>query len=137
MLEAGEIVALWRGLDEPGVSETIRLALRFLLLTAQRIGEVVNAEWLEIDWDNAVWTLPGSKVKNGREHRVPLCDQTMKVLAEIKANAGNSGWLFPSPRGDRPITARALDKALRRLRLAGHVPDFRPHDLRRTAASRI
>jgi integrase len=141
VLEGAEIAAMWRGLDQPGISETVRLAIRFLLLTAQRTGEVVNAEWPEIDGQNAVWTLPGSKVKNGRPHRVPLSSQAVELLDEIKSNAqkyrGGDRLLFPSPRGDRAIGSQSLDRALRRLRIAGEMPDFRPHDLRRSAASHM
>ena len=48
------------------------LALRFLILTATRTGEVIGAHWSEIDLDNAIWTIPGDRMKAGREHRVPL-----------------------------------------------------------------
>jgi integrase len=158
-LEMPEVATLWRGIDEPGISATLRLAIRFLLLTGQRIGEVVNAEWSEMDIASATWTLPGVKVKNGKPHRVPLSSQALGILEEAKSikeeierrrerprkrdaakwNADNKRvrWVFASPRGDKPITTRCIDRALRRLRTDGKVPDFRPHDLRRTAASHM
>jgi integrase len=139
VLEQVEIRGLWHGLDNPGISETVRLAIKFLILTAQRTSEVTNAEWSEID--GSVWTLPSEKVKNGKPHRVPLSPVAMALLANIKTTAekfrGGKRWLFPSPRGNGPIGAKAMDRALRRLRIAGHVPVFRPHDLRRSAASHM
>ena len=139
VLEPAEIKDLWQGLDKPGISQTVRLAVKFLILTAQRTSEVVKGEWAEID--GAVWTLPGAKVKNGKPHRVPLSPEAMRLMAEIIANAkkyrGGDRWLFPSPRGERPIGPKSMDRALRRLRIGGHVPVFRPHDLRRTAASHM
>jgi integrase len=139
VLEPTEIKDLWHGLDQRGISQTVRLAVKFLILTAQRTSEVVNAEWAEID--GFVWTLPQGKVKNGKPHRVPLSSEAISLLAEIKENAakcrGGQRWLFPSPRGDGPIGPKAMDRALRRLRIAGHVPVFRPHDLRRSAASHM
>ena len=168
LLEPKEITQLWRGLNQEGMSQTVRLAVRFLLLTAQRISEVANAEWSEIDWEKQLWTLPANRVKNGKLHRVPLSKQAMDVLNDIKLNsekiiarraaniekddrkrpkdqvidveqfrAEASRWLFPSPQPEEPIGPQALDRALRRLRTSGHIPDFRPHDLRRTAASHM
>ncbi len=60
----------------------IRLAFEFLVLTATRSGEVRNARWEEIDRDGAVWTVPAERMKNGREHRVPLSDRALEVLDE-------------------------------------------------------
>ena len=159
VLEMPEVAALWRGIEADGISQTVRLAIRFLLLTGQRIGEVVNAEWSEIDFDNAVWTLPGEKVKNGKPHRVPLSPQAIAILRQARliidemqqrkekprkrdaakwaAGEPHFRWVFPSDFGLKPITKGCIDRALRRLRVDGKVPDFHPHDLRRTAASHM
>lgn len=159
VLEMPEVAALWNGVEAKGISAVLRLAIRFLLLTGQRIGEVVNAEWSEIDLENRVWTLPSIKVKNGKPHRVPLSAQAVAVLTQAKALAAEieqrrshprkrdaakwSGkdcsvrWVFPSRYGEAPITSGCVDRALRRLRTDGKVSDFRPHDLRRTAASHM
>ena len=70
-----------RGCDAcPG----IRLAFEFLVLTATRSGEGRNARWPEIDRDGAVWTIPAARMKNGREHRVPLADRALEVLDEAR-----------------------------------------------------
>lgn len=58
------------------------LALRFVILTAARTGEVIGADWGEIDLDNKVWTVPASRMKAGREHRVPLSDAAMEILEQ-------------------------------------------------------
>ena len=55
-------------------------ALRFVILTAARTGEVIGSDWSEIDFDNKVWTVPASRMKAGREHRVPLSDAAIEVL---------------------------------------------------------
>ncbi|MDE0691807.1 MAG: integrase arm-type DNA-binding domain-containing protein [Gammaproteobacteria bacterium] len=62
----------------------VRLAFEFLVLTATRSGEVRNARWEEIDRDGAVWTIPAERMKNGREHRVPLSDRALEVLDEAR-----------------------------------------------------
>ena len=72
VLDADEIAALWRGLDAPesaktgvGMSDSVKLVLQLQFVTAQRKGEVINAEWSELDREAAVWTIPASKSKNG------------------------------------------------------------------------
>src|SRR5205085_9630039 len=61
----------------PGVAAQ---ALQFAILTAARSGEVRGATWREIDFDTATWTIPGARMKSGREHRVPLSPQALVVL---------------------------------------------------------
>ena len=76
-----------------------RLAFEFLVLTAARSGEVRGALWQEIDRDGAVWTVPGERMKAGREHRVPLSDRALEILDEARELSNVHGIVFPSPRG--------------------------------------
>src|SRR5262249_6472479 len=117
VLSAEEIAILWRALSDPALpmSAPIRLALKLQLATGQRKGEVINAEWVEFDLDDEhVWTIPASKAKNDLAHRVPLAPAALNVLKEIRTASGSSRWLFPSPRGDKPVTGPAVDHAARR-----------------------
>jgi integrase len=139
VLNADEVVTLWRALDDPEapVSPAIRLALKLQLVTAQRKGEVIAAAWSELDLDERVWTIPAAHSKNAMPHRVPLSPLALAVLSEIGRDQ-RSGWLFPSPRTDEPITDEAVNHAMRRCRkLLGTASDVTPHDLRRTAASHM
>jgi integrase len=80
------------------------LALQFCILTTARTGEVTCAEWAEVDTEKRVWTIPRTKTKNGKEHRIPLSDDTLAVLAQAKALAvGDCPIVFP-----RDLTGRAL-----------------------------
>jgi integrase len=141
VLSADEIAALWCALENPelAISAPIRLALKLQLVTAQRKGEVIGAEWSEFDLDGRVWTIPAEKAKNGMPHRLPLSPLALVVLDEIasalQATKDVPGWLFPSPRCDGPITGPAVDHAMRSHRHALGTGDATPHDLRRTAAS--
>ncbi len=110
-----------RGCD---TSPGIRLAFEFLVLTATRSGEVRNARWEEIDRDGAVWTIPAERMKNGREHRVPLSDRALEVLDEAQELAAADGWVFPSPR-DRAIPQKYLSELMHTLRI-----DAVPHGFR-------
>lgn len=60
-------------------------ALRFVILTAARTGEVIGADWSEIDFENKVWTVPASRMKAGREHRVPLNGPALEILEHQRA----------------------------------------------------
>ena len=65
-------------------------ALRFLILTAARAGEVVGAAWSEIDMDKAVWAVPATRMKSGKVHRVPLSKEAtvlLKQLANVRTGA--------------------------------------------------
>ena len=75
------------------------LAFQFLVLTATRGGEVRGARWDEIDRAGAVWTIPGERMKTGREHRVPLSPRALEVLDEAAQRFGDDGIVFPSPTG--------------------------------------
>ena len=135
VLNSDEILTFWHGLNAAIMTETMRLAMRFMLTTAQRRGEVMGAEWSEIQ--GTIWMIPGERAKNGLPHRVPLSELATALLAEIKANAGGSNWLFPSPRTDKHIRGSAVDHSMRRNLDAIGLPDIRPHDLRRSAASHM
>lgn len=61
------------------------LALQFVILTAARTGEVLGADWRDIDFTNKLWTVPASRMKAGREHRVPLSAPALQILERQRA----------------------------------------------------
>lgn len=89
-------------------------ALEFLVMTAGRTSEVIEATWSEIDPDMRVWTVAGSRMKAGREHRVPLVDRAIEILAEMKA-IRRGDFVFPSFRADKPLSNGAFDALLERM----------------------
>jgi integrase len=89
-------------------------ALVFCILTATRTGEVLGALWSEIDMTVKVWTIPAARMKAAREHRVPLSDQALAVLKTLSP-ISTSAFVFPSPRGARPLSHVAMAKVLARL----------------------
>ena len=96
------------------------LALEFAILTAARSGEVLNARWEEIDFDTKVWAIPAPRTKSGREHRVPLSDPAMVVLAKLLA-AKVSEFVFPGQRPHRPLSNMSMEMVLRRMGLADDI----------------
>src|SRR5690606_25912905 len=111
-----------------------RFALKIMLTTGQRAGEVLSAKWSEFDLEGGWWTIPAEKAKNGLAHRVPLTAFAISLLNEI---SNDSEFLFPSPRGESHIEVNALAQAVRINLPTLGVPKFTPHDLRRTAASHM
>jgi len=90
------------------------LTLEFLILTASRSGEVLGARWDEIDLEQRVWTVPAERMKARREHRVPLTNRCLEILAEFGANK-LSGFVFPGSRAGREQSNMTMTKLLRRM----------------------
>lgn len=136
-MSQAEIKKFWDNLDFAKMSDAVKLALKLQLVTAQRKGEVANAEWTEIDFQAKVWTIPASKAKNGHTHRVPLSELALLLFEQLQGFSGGSKFVLPSPKGDQPISGTAINHALWRSLEAIELYDLTPHDLRRTAASMI
>jgi integrase len=153
VLSPEEIRIFWNDLDKAPISPGIVLALKIQLVTAQRKGEIIGAAQSEFDLeDERVWTIPPEHAKNEKTHRVPLSDLAVSLVRSAQALAGESEWLFPSPRGYVPIAGQAVNQALNRALMPpdkrpaaaklANKPQVRlsgitPHDLRRTAASNM
>jgi integrase len=164
VLSDDEIRFAWQAFMMPPVSARVGLALRLVLAIGQRPGEVAGLRWNEVsnlaDPQNALWTIPGARVKNGREHTVPLSPLAVALLSEAKAPlhdlASGQEHAFKSPHGKKAISAHALAVAMARIagRVGGrasvphtlaNMPGAQtwlidpptPHDLRRTAATRM
>lgn len=93
-------------------------ALEFAILTAARSGEALGAKWDEMDFDRALWCLPASRMKAGREHRVPLSKRALEL---IKANyeARDGDFIFSGQKAGKPLSAMALEMMLRRMKVVG------------------
>ena len=119
-----EIGAFIQGLREHPAKAA--RALEFVILTAARTGEVLGARWSEIDLRAKVWTVPASRMKSGREHRVPLSDAALAVLRQMHSLRQNDR-VFP---GDRRETLS--DMALWMLLRAMNRTDLTTHGFRST-----
>ena len=98
------------------------LALEFVILTAARTGEVIAAEWSEVDLAKAVWTVPAERMKAGREHRIPLSSRAVVILEETKQLGGK--YLFPGAQRDK-LSGMAMAMLLRRIKQDVTVHGFR------------
>jgi integrase len=98
-------------------------ALEFAILTAARSGEVRGATWAEIDLKAAVWTVPGNRMKMGREHRAPLSPPAISLLKLLPRMAGTD-LVFPAPRGGT-LSDMTLTAVVRRMKVAAVPHGFR------------
>jgi integrase len=78
-------------------------ALEFAILTAARTGEVLGARWDEINLENKIWTVPASRMKAGREHRVPMSTAALTIVKRLKT-IGQNDFVFPGERRNRPLS---------------------------------
>lgn len=98
------------------------LALEFTILTAARTGEVIGAKWDEVDLEKAIWTIPASRMKAGKEHRVPLSGRAVEILKYTQGL--RKEWLFPANKGGS-MSGMAMSMLLRRMKVDVTVHGFR------------
>jgi integrase len=148
-LDDGEIRAFWIGAETCGIHRLTGIALKLVLLTGQRPGEVIGMRRDEIEGN--IWTIPAARRKTGTGHAVHLTETALALLADARAEvsrlAERRGWpespfVFEFREG-KPGTTAALSKAVTRYCNAlgnRETPDWghwTPHDLRRTARTRL
>lgn len=97
---------------------TSALALEFAILTAARSGEVLGARWDEFDLDRGVWTIPGKRMKAGREHRVPLSRRALQIVKTMQEER-DGDFVFPGQKSGKQLSVMALEMMLRRMKVKG------------------
>jgi integrase len=93
-------------------------ALEFLILCASRTGEAIGARWNEIKLGEKVWVVPAARMKAEKEHRVPLSDRALQILADMKVDACNEAdaFIFPGGKHGKPLSNMAFLMLLRRMK---------------------
>ena len=114
-----DVAAALETVEASRASLTAKACLRFVVLTACRSGEARLAKWDEIHSEAREWRIPGSRMKAGIEHRVPLSDEALAVLERVRSLRDESDLIFPSPaRPRRPMSDMTLTKVMRDTGLA-------------------
>ena len=143
IIEPDDFGGLLRAIDSFDGQPTTKSALQLMALLFPRPGELRMAEWCEFDLENATWTIPGSRTKMRREHKVPLARQALAILDGLKALTGRGELVFPGygmgssagkPVKPRPISENTMNGALRRL---GYGPEEMTSHGFRAAASTL
>jgi integrase len=130
--EPAKVGALLRAIHGYSGHPVTVAALKLAPLLFVRPGELRHAEWSEIDFDAAEWRIPGTKMKMGADHIVPLATQAVEVLTELQKLTGRARYVFPSVRtGARPMSENTINAALRGM---GYSSDMHTaHGFRATA----
>jgi integrase len=140
-LSPTEIRIMLRQLELVPTLPTIRLGLRLILLTMVRKSELLEAVWDEVDFGNAVWSIPKERMKRGKPHNVYLSRQSLDIMVALKTCAGNSHYLLPSRYdADAPMSRATFNRITyavveRAKKEKLPLDPFTVHDLRRTGST--
>ena len=132
-LSEAEIARLSEVLARHPERTTVAL-IKFLMLTGARFGEAANATWSQFDLSRGTWTKPSSHVKQKKQHTVPLSAPALALLAELKAEAGDGSYVFPSPKKTGQPLLR-IESAWAKIVRDAEIEGVRVHDLRHSFAS--
>ena len=140
-LSPTEIRIMLKQLENVATLPTIRLGMRLYLLTMVRKSELQDAVWDEVDFENAVWTIPKERMKRSKAHNVYLSRQMLDIMIALKTCAGNSRYLLPSRYdADAPMSRATFNRVtysvVERAKKEGlPLEPFTVHDLRRTGST--
>ena len=114
-----------RRVRESTAGRPTKLAFEFLVLTANRSGEVRAAGWTEVDWESATWEIPAVRMKARRPHRVPLSARAIEILGQAWELNDGQGLIFPAARSGKPASEMVFTALLRRLEIPAVPHGFR------------
>jgi integrase len=115
-IEPKDAAPLLRAIDSFNGSFVVQCALKLAPLLFCRPGELRHMEWSEVDFEAAIWSIPGDKMKMGLPHLVPLSTQALSILKDLHLLTGTGRYAFPSARSFvRCMSDNAINAALRRM----------------------
>lgn len=120
-----EVPAFVAALRSSDANEIVRLAFELLILTATRTNEVLNADWAEVDLKKKVWTIPSSRMKMSREHRIPIVDRAVQIFERMQLIGNSEGLIFPGRDIKKPLSNMAFLMTIRRMNMGFTAHGFR------------
>lgn len=140
---------LTKALPQSKLSLKNKAAIKIILSTATRVGELLRAKHQDIDLSKKLWVIPAENAKNGKEHLIHLSDYAVRAFQELFTYVEHDVWLFPDRTRTTHVSVKALTKQIGDRQtdspLPGRASDstslclfgekWTPHDLRRTAAT--
>lgn len=141
VLTPREIKLFFNTLEETQSDFALKKAVKFILLTMVRKGELVNATWDEVDFKNKVWTIPAERMKAKRAHNVYLSEQAIDLIVAFQIYSEGSPYLLPGRINRRqPIANSSLNRVIANCikfinKDEQRIDEFTVHDLRRTGST--
>ena len=133
-LTPDEIRIYLHTLYRSNIRRQFKLALHLILLTMVRKGELLLAQWKDVDLEGGEWEIPAENSKTKQPHIVYLSTQANKLFQELKALAGGSAWVMPGRSGlSKPFSHNAMNQAMGSITF--EIPPFTIHDFRRTGST--
>lgn len=140
-LSPAEIRIMLGQIEHVATLPTIRLGIKLILLSMVRKSELQDAVWDEVDFENAVWSIPKERMKRSKAHNVYLSQQMLDIFIALKTCAGNSNYVLPSRYdADAPMSRATFNRittaVVERAKKEGlPLESFTVHDLRRTGST--
>ncbi len=132
LTDPSDVGALLRAIDGFQGSFLTVCALKLMALTFVRPGELRHTEWPEIDLEGATWSIPGNRMKMGKDHIVPLAKQAVAIFRELQNLTGAGKYAFPSLHGSAvPMSENTMNAALRGMGFTNN--EMTSHGFRATA----
>jgi integrase len=152
VLSDDEIKALANQIPDAQMLPSTSIAIWIMLTTCCRIGELIKAEWADVDLKRGTWKIPPENSKNGKPHEIALASFAVAWFKDLKKLTEDSRWCYPNSSGSSPICPKSITKQIRDRQLpSGKEPNkgrssraqalilpggkWTPHDLRRTGAT--
>lgn len=120
-ITAAQLPTLLKDIHAYNGHELVKLGLLSLAYTFVRVSELVTMQWHDLDLDRALWTIPGDKMKMGRDHIVPLSPQMVEILQTIKAMGLNSSYVFYNKATGSHYSRNAFNNALHNMGYKGRM----------------
>ncbi|MES0198612.1 integrase arm-type DNA-binding domain-containing protein [Mesorhizobium sp. M0011] len=124
-IPSSEVAAFIKALRNTNSGPMAKWGFEFLILTAARTSEVLQARWSEIDFGAKLWTVPAERMKAKREQRVPLSDRCVEILESALNISGDAKFVFTGAAGDRPLSNMVFLAILKRMEIESTAHGFR------------
>lgn len=153
-LNDDEIKELFSILSQSDLQHHYQLAIKIMLGTCCRVGELSKALWENIDFDKRIWVIPAADCKNDKKHKIWMSDFVLDHFKSLYSYSGETPWCFPNRKGDHHISNRTISKHItdrqktKETRIKSRTQSYdslilrsdagevwKPHDLRRTGAT--
>ena len=129
-----ELPAMLAAVDATGSHKLNKLAIRLLMLTAVRPAELRFAKWAEFDLVAKVWTIPAERMKMRKVHTVPLTDQVLALLEEVRVINGGAELVLAGRKAGKPVSENTINKAFH---LAGYKGKQTGHGFRHLLSTEL